>query len=168
MPPLLCLLRLLSGTDWRRMSRPEFLRDGVDAALSPTASQCAKLVMLKSQTKGEGTHEESHLPRLGAVLEDPHSALPPLTREICRELLDQMVHLTGRISAMKKRIDAIAREGGTSRRLQTMPGVGPISALAVEPFAPPMEQFKRGRDFAAWLPDPAARFEPDHQVVRKT
>jgi hypothetical protein len=32
-------------------------RDGVDAALSPTASQCAKLVMLKSQGKREGIHE---------------------------------------------------------------------------------------------------------------
>jgi transposase len=77
--------------------------------------------------------------------------LPPLAREICRELLDQIVHLTARINALKKRIDAIAKEGVTSRRLQTMPGVGPISALAVETFAPPMEQFKRGRDFAAWL-----------------
>ena len=92
-----------------------------------------------------------YLPRLGAVVEDPSSDLPPLAREICRELLDQIAHLTGRINAMKKRIDAIAREGETSRRLQTMPGVGPISALAVETFAPPMEQFKRGRDFAAWL-----------------
>ncbi|HSI33865.1 MAG TPA: transposase, partial [Tepidisphaeraceae bacterium] len=92
-----------------------------------------------------------HLPRLEAVVEDTSSNLPPLAREICRELLEQIAHLTGRINAMKKRIDAIAREGETSRRLQTMPGVGPISALAVETFAPPMEQFKRGRDFAAWL-----------------
>lgn len=92
-----------------------------------------------------------YLPRLGAVLEDTSSDLPPLAREICRELLDQIANLSGRINAMKKRIDAIAREVETSRRLQTMPGVGPISALAVETFAPPMEQFKRGRDFAAWL-----------------
>jgi transposase len=92
-----------------------------------------------------------YLPRLGAVIEDAKSDLPPLAREICRELLDQIAHLTGRINAMKKRIDAIAREGETSHRLQTMPGVGPISALAVETFAPPMQQFKRGRDFAAWL-----------------
>jgi len=92
-----------------------------------------------------------HLPRLGAVIEDANSGLPPLAREICRELLDQVAHLTARINAMKKRIDAIAREGETSRRLQSMPGVGPISALAVETFAPPMEHFKRGRDFAAWL-----------------
>jgi len=38
-----------------------------------------------------------------------------------------------------------------SRRLQTMPGVGPITAMAIETFAPPMSVFKRGRDFAAWL-----------------
>ena len=37
------------------------------------------------------------------------------------------------------------------RRLQTMPGIGPITALAVETFAPLMERFRRGRDFAAWL-----------------
>lgn len=39
----------------------------------------------------------------------------------------------------------------TPRRLQTMPGVGPITALAVETFAPPMEEFRRERDFVAWL-----------------
>src|SRR5439155_23976198 len=39
----------------------------------------------------------------------------------------------------------------TTRRLQTMPGVGPITAMAIETFAPPMEVFRRGRDFAAWL-----------------
>ena len=32
-----------------------------------------------------------------------------------------------------------------------MPGVGPLTALAVEAFAPDMAQFKCGRDFAAWL-----------------
>jgi len=32
-----------------------------------------------------------------------------------------------------------------------MPGVGPLTALAVEAFAPPMDAFRCGRDFAAWL-----------------
>ncbi|MDX8455300.1 transposase [Mesorhizobium sp. VK9D] len=35
-------------------------------------------------------------------------------------------------------------------RLQTIPGVGPLTALAVEAFAPSMECFSCGRDFAAW------------------
>jgi transposase len=32
-----------------------------------------------------------------------------------------------------------------------MAGGEPITALAVETFAPPAEQFRRGRNFAAWL-----------------
>ncbi|ESZ60200.1 hypothetical protein X727_30985 [Mesorhizobium sp. L103C119B0] len=68
----------------------------------------------------------------------------------CRDLLDHIYRLTGRIDALKKTIDALSREA-EARRLQTMPGVGPIAALAIETFAPPMETFKCGRDFAAWL-----------------
>ena len=33
----------------------------------------------------------------------------------------------------------------------TIPGIGPITALAIQAFAPPMESFRRGRDFSAWL-----------------
>jgi transposase len=77
--------------------------------------------------------------------------LPDLAREICRDLLDRIYQLTGRIDALKKKIDALSGQAEASRRLQTMPGVGPIAALAIETFAPPMETFKCGRDFAAWL-----------------
>lgn len=92
-----------------------------------------------------------HLRRLAEVIEDERSELPPLARDICRLLLEQIAGLTARIDALKKTIDAMSRQAATSRRLQTMPGVGPIGALAIETFAPPMEQFRRGRDFAAWL-----------------
>ena len=37
------------------------------------------------------------------------------------------------------------------RRLQTMPGLGPLTAMAIEAFSPAMDQFRCGRDFAAWL-----------------
>ncbi len=33
----------------------------------------------------------------------------------------------------------------------TMPGVGPVTAMAIEAFAPSLSVFRRGRDFAAWL-----------------
>ena len=39
----------------------------------------------------------------------------------------------------------------TARRLATIPGVGPITAAAITTFAPPMETFSKGRDFAAWV-----------------
>jgi transposase len=92
-----------------------------------------------------------HLRRLQEVIEDEGTELPRLARDLCRELLDQIAQLTVRIEALKKTIDTMSKEAEISRRLQTMPGVGPIGALAVETFAPPLEQFKRGRDFAAWL-----------------
>jgi hypothetical protein len=44
-----------------------------------------------------------------------------------------------------------AKEAEAARRAQTMPGVGPITALAIETFAPDLNCFRRGRDFTAWL-----------------
>ena len=92
-----------------------------------------------------------YLPRLERVVEDADADIPDLARDICRMLLEQIAHLTDRIKALKAKITALSNEAEMPRRLQTMPGVGPITALAVETFAPPMEQFRRGRDFAAWL-----------------
>ncbi len=92
-----------------------------------------------------------YLSRLEAVVDDPNTDLPELARDLCRALLNHIAQLTISINDLKKRIGTISKEQETSRRLQTMPGVGPVGALAIETFAPPMDQFKRGRDFAAWL-----------------
>ena len=40
----------------------------------------------------------------------------------------------------------IALPNGEMRRMQSMPGIGPIIALAVEAFGPSMDDFERGRD----------------------
>lgn len=57
--------------------------------------------------------------------------------------------MTTRIDAMKATIATMSKEATMPRHLQAMPGVGPIGALASETFAPPMNQFRCGRDFAA-------------------
>jgi len=82
-----------------------------------------------------------HLRRLAEIVEDENTQLPDLVRAICSDLLNQIAEITGRLDALKKTIDALSREAETSRRLQTMPGVGPIAALAIETFAPPMDRF---------------------------
>ncbi|WP_231125892.1 IS110 family RNA-guided transposase [Roseovarius gahaiensis] len=92
-----------------------------------------------------------HLKRMEAVLEDPHCDLPALVIVECQDLLAQIAEKTDRIEAKTKALKALAAETDTARRLQTMPGVGPLTALTVEAFAPDMAQFKSGRDFAAWL-----------------
>ncbi len=77
--------------------------------------------------------------------------LPALIIAEGHDLMAQIAEKTERIDAKTKELKALAAETDTARRLQTMPGVGPLTALAVEAFAPDMAQFKCGRDFAAWL-----------------
>ena len=48
-------------------------------------------------------------------------------------------------------IPASERADEETVRLMTTPGIGPVTAQAIEAFAPPMESFRRGRDFSAWL-----------------
>ena len=76
--------------------------------------------------------------RISAFIEDPASAIPELVRAECRDLLDQIAETSARIDARMKRIKALATQTDTVRRLQTMPGVGPLIALAVDAFAPDM------------------------------
>ncbi|MEI4235387.1 IS110 family transposase [Roseovarius sp. D22-M7] len=92
-----------------------------------------------------------HLKRIEAVIEDPNCDLPALITAECRDLLAQIAEKTDRIDAKTKALKELAAETDTARRLQTMPGVGPLTAVAVEAFGPDMAQFKTGRDFAAWL-----------------
>lgn len=92
-----------------------------------------------------------HLARMTALVQDRTSDLPALIREECRDLLDQIAEKTARISERTAKLKTLAVQSDKARRLQTMPGVGPLTAVAVEAFGPDMAQFKTGRDFAAWL-----------------
>lgn len=89
--------------------------------------------------------------RIEALLAEPHSNLPNLVAEECRDLIDQIAEKTARIESKTKKAKELAAKTDTARRLQTMPGIGPLTALAIEAFAPEMSAFKNGRDFAAWL-----------------
>jgi transposase len=92
-----------------------------------------------------------HVKRIAELIECPNCDLPALVVTECQDLLAQIAEKTERIDAKDKLIKPLAKESAVARRLQTMPGVGPITALAVEAFAPDMAQFSCGRDFAAYL-----------------
>lgn len=92
-----------------------------------------------------------HIKRIEGMIEDDCIDLPEIVREECRDLLAQIGEKTARIDHKTKKLAELSRQSDDARRLQTMPGVGPMIALAVEAFAPAMESFRCGRDFAAWL-----------------
>ena len=95
----------------------------------------------------------SHVAELAHLIEEKRMAgsLPEAARAMFRLMLDQLASLNGRIAVLDKEIARRAREDEVSRRLMTIPGIGPISATAIAALAPPVETFAKGRDFAAWL-----------------
>ena len=68
-----------------------------------------------------------HLKRIEAVIEDANCDLPDLITAECRDLLAQIAEKTDRV-AKTKALKELAAGTDTGRRLQTMPGVGPMTA----------------------------------------
>ena len=89
--------------------------------------------------------------QLARVLEDGDSTLPESVLELGRLLLERIDELDEKIYGLDRKLRVCAREDEETARLMTIPGIGPITALAIQAFAPPMESFRRGRDFSAWL-----------------
>lgn len=87
--------------------------------------------------------------RLAARLDEDD--LPELVRDMGRLYLDQIEQISAEIDKLDDRIAAAARESDIARRLQEVPGIGPVCAMAIATFAPQMQEFRRGRDFSAWL-----------------
>lgn len=95
-------------------------------------------------------HGLAKVKMLATAMRDTGS-LHPLVRELGLRYLDHIARLDVEIAELDKRLRRPSKDDETAKRLQTMPGMGPITAAAIEAFAPPMATFKRGRDFAAWL-----------------
>ena len=91
------------------------------------------------------------LARLRVAVREAESGLPEAVRELGEVLLEQISRLNEQVQELERRIEASVRDDEEARRLMSIPGIGPITASAIRAFAPPMENFRRGRDFSAWL-----------------
>lgn len=92
-----------------------------------------------------------HLRKIAASVEADDTSLPATVQDLAKLYLKQITELADQITELDRKMIRAAREAASTRRAQTMPGVGPITALAIETFAPDLSDFRRGRDFAAWL-----------------
>ena len=63
----------------------------------------------------------------------------------------QFLSLHNEIHAAELRINAWHRSNEVSRRLETIPGIGPITASALAASITDPEVFKNGRELAAWI-----------------
>lgn len=106
---------------------------------------------------------------LEIAIEEAGTSLDLLIVEMARLYIDQIALLANRIATLEKALRREASSTEATARLLTMPGIGPITAMAIETFAPQMGTFRRGRDFAAWLGlVPVQRSTGGKQILGKT
>ena len=89
--------------------------------------------------------------RTDRVIKEPRCELPQEARSILHVLIALLKDLGEKITMLDREIAKRANEDPVARRLMSIPGIGPIIATAIAALAPPVETFKRGRDFAAWV-----------------
>jgi len=77
--------------------------------------------------------------------------LPNDARASLLVLAAQLQALQTTIGAIEKRIMVQHRANKESKRLQTIPGIGPIGASAIAATVTNPKIFRSGRDFAAWI-----------------
>ena len=78
-------------------------------------------------------------------------SLPPLARLAFHQLVDRLDAIGVEIRKAEREIVAWCRHDDASRRLATIPGIGPITATAISAAVPDASVFRSGRQFAAWL-----------------
>ena len=92
----------------------------------------------------------AHLQPLLARLESDES-LPALARELFAIQAREYERLQEKFEAVEARLMAWHRADQCSRRLARIPGIGPIGAVLLTMKTPQPEQFRSGRQFAAWI-----------------
>jgi transposase len=88
------------------------------------------------------------LPR---IEEDRENGLTGAFRRLLEDLRQDLAHLDERIEALDEEIKRAARTDEAAKRLQTIPGIGPITATALVADLGDARQFKRGREVSAFL-----------------
>jgi transposase len=86
-----------------------------------------------------------------AMLHEAQGSLPPLARSALHGIAAQLRALGSEIKRIETQILGWHRADATSRRLATIPGIGPITASAIAATVPDASLFRSGRQFAAWL-----------------
>jgi transposase len=89
---------------------------------------------------------------LFAVIADADDdRLPAIARACLEGLANQFLSLHEEIATAERRIHAWHRSNEASRRLETIPGIGPITATALAATITDPSVFTSGRELAAWI-----------------
>ncbi|MGO4308224.1 IS110 family transposase [Cupriavidus sp. RAF12] len=89
--------------------------------------------------------------RVPELLDEAKDDLPGMFRGLIQRLLDHLKELDRQVCEMEAQIQAWHRANALSRRLEKVPGIGPITASALVASVGDAKNFTNGRQLAAWL-----------------
>ena len=93
----------------------------------------------------------AHVRELVAVLDSDNGALPNLARQVLLLIAQMIEGLSGQIRKIEIELMAWHRTNPACQRLETIPGIGFITATALAATVVDAKAFRSGRQFAAWL-----------------
>lgn len=89
--------------------------------------------------------------KLNELLDATDCQLTCLMKEVIEDTYDEFKELSERIATYDKKIEVINRQNEFCTLLRTIPGIGPISAMALYASMGNGSQFKNGREMAAHI-----------------
>ena len=89
--------------------------------------------------------------RVPDMIEDADNPLPGRFRLLIARLLEHLRELDRQVGELEREIELWHRSSEVSRRLETIPGIGPLTASALVASAGDPNNFKNARQFAAWI-----------------
>jgi transposase len=89
--------------------------------------------------------------RVPTLLDEAKDELPSAFQELVLRLLEHFKALDRQVNEMEQQIQHWHRANALSRRLEKIPGIGPITASALVASIGDAKNFANGRQLAAWL-----------------
>jgi transposase len=89
--------------------------------------------------------------RVPEILEDAGNGLPGTMRRLLERLADNLKEMDRQVNALELQIKHWHQANEASRRLEALPGIGPITASAIVASVGDAREFNNGRQLAAWL-----------------
>ena len=85
------------------------------------------------------------------ILEDAENALTPISREFISNLYEELLNLDQRITSTENSSESLLINNDDYKRLQTIPGIGPVISRGIICAINDAKQFKNGRQMSAWV-----------------
>jgi transposase len=88
---------------------------------------------------------------IAIVRDDADIRLPAVAQQVLQVLASQLEQIEAAVAALERQLLTWHKTNPVSQRLSSIPGIGPILATAIATTVADANEFRSGREFAAWL-----------------